>query len=696
MPLRLLIILLILGVSAVPIQGSQALVSTYHKIVEGQQGFVGPLSAEDRFGNAVATVDDYDGNGVREIAVAAYTDDGAVDAGAIFILFMNTDGTILSEARIANGNGGLPATTLDAGDLFGSSIAYLGDLDGNGVGDIAVGAQHDDDGGNGRGAIWILFMNSSANVDSTQKISDTEGSFSAVLDDNDSFGCAAVGIGDLNSDGNPDLLIGALGDDDGEIVTTTSPGAVYVLFLNSSGTVSSYQKISDTAGGLIGALGPFDNFGTSVASIGDLDGDGIVDIAVGAQGDASSGTNVGAVWVLFLTAGGTIDDEQRITNGQGNFGFVLDASDELGRSMAATGDVDGDGVPDVISGAINDDDGGGSQVDDFGAVYVLLLNTDGSVRDTHKISTTAGGFGGALALKNHFGVSAALLGDIDGDGGANVAIGAHHDSQTGTREGAVWILDLYDFIAPFEQHAWNETVHFDFWVTNPDTILSVDGLHFSGPRVIFSDGTPANLNTEIVSCQIEDTLAVILPASMPSHWTRIAGGDAWWFFPSVSAGQMMPSMSLAFTIPPIFQASGICPPSMRYEVDFFILSGADTVSCGNTRFSCDPLVPTAISGPDSLIRSEYREILGSNRPNPFNPSTTIRYTVADRGPVELRIIDVRGRLVNTLVREAQGAGEYTVRWNGKSAAGTRVASGVYFFQIIVGGKTESRKMVMLQ
>ena len=134
---------------------------------------------------------------------------------------------------------------------------------------------------------WVL---------SHQKISSTEGGFTGTLDDYDDFGTSVASLGDLDGDGVADLAVGTTGDDDGG----DRHGAVWVLFLHSNGTVKSHQKISDTAGGFTGTLDDWDYFGTSVASLGDLDGDGVADLAVGATSDDDGGDRRGAVWVLFL------------------------------------------------------------------------------------------------------------------------------------------------------------------------------------------------------------------------------------------------------------------------------------------------------------------------------------------------------------------------------------------------------------
>ena len=113
-------------------------------------------------------------------------------------------------------------------DNFGSSTPSLGDLDGDGVGDLAVGARNDDDGGDRRGAVWMLFLNPDGTVKSHQKISDHEGGFTGILDDVDRFGISVASLGDLDGDGVIDLAVGADRDDDGGI----DRGAVWVLFLD--------------------------------------------------------------------------------------------------------------------------------------------------------------------------------------------------------------------------------------------------------------------------------------------------------------------------------------------------------------------------------------------------------------------------------------------------------------------------------
>ena len=268
------------------------------------------------------------------------------------------------------------------GDRFGNSVASLGDLDGDGVVELAAGAPRHDDGGTRRGAVDILFRNADGTVKAETKISSTQGGLTGPLDNDNHFGVSLASLGDLDGDGIADLAVGANGDDDGGI----DRGAVYILFLYANSTVKGEQKISSAQGGLTGPLINGDSFGVSVASLGDLDGDGIGDLAVGADGDDDGGIDRGALYILFLKADGSVKAEKKISSTMDSFTGPLNVGDRFGNSLASPSDVDGDGIADLAVGAYKDDDGG----TDRGAVYILFLYRDGTVRDQKKVLTVHG------------------------------------------------------------------------------------------------------------------------------------------------------------------------------------------------------------------------------------------------------------------------------------------------------------------
>ena len=415
-------------------------VDSEQKVSDTAGNFEGVLEDNDQFGAAIANIGDLDLDGVIDLAVGApRDDDGGTDRGAVWILFMNDDGTVDIEQKISNDEGKLSLIdVLDDDDQFGSAVAELGDLNGDGILDIAVGAPLDDDGGTDRGAVWILFLNVDGTVQFTQKISDSEGFFNSFLEDNDQFGTAIANIGDLNNDLLPEIAVGAIGDDEGG----TDRGAVWILSLAANGTVNNVQKVSDTSGDFIGTLQDGDFFGSSIAGIGDLDADGIEDVAVGAIGDDEGGVDRGAVWVLFMNIDNTVRFEQKISESNGNFNGGLNDNDHFGSSVAGIGDYNGDGIIDIAVGAAQDNDGGSNR----GAVWVMFMESDGEIISKTKISSTSGDFTGTLTDGDLFGIALANIGDLNLDGIIDIAAGAKLDDDGGIDRGALWTL----FMQPTE------------------------------------------------------------------------------------------------------------------------------------------------------------------------------------------------------------------------------------------------------
>ena len=328
---------------------------------------------------------------------------------------------------------------------FGRSVASIGDIDGDGVNDLLAGAPWNRDtnpGGayTGAGAAYILFMKEDGTARASQAISGVYGGLndSYVLDESDNFGWAAAGLGDLDGDGVPDIVVGAPGD------TSVSPefsavqsgatswsntGALYILFLTRSGTVRTAQKIcfaAENCANLTGTMASFFSrrcgygyFGFSVANIGDIDSDGVVDLAVGAN-YALNGQ--GLVYILMLDANGEVKKAQVLCGSQtnpgdgcgvggvGNLGFEYDTI-QFGTAVSAMGDFDGNGVTDLLVGAKNFDI-------DKGAVYLVMMESSGISTGTFSVFSSSNGVGDfyELVSYSYFGIALAGTGDLDNDG----------------------------------------------------------------------------------------------------------------------------------------------------------------------------------------------------------------------------------------------------------------------------------------
>jgi hypothetical protein len=335
------------------------------KISSNAGSFEGDLDDDDLFGSALTGIGDLNSDGAFDLAVGVPgNDDGGADRGGVWILFLDAEGKVRQEQKIADDTGGFGGN-LDDDDRFGSAVADIGDVNGDGIPDLAVGAPNADDGSDNAGAVWILFMRVDGRVETWQKISTNAGGFDGNLDADDHFGAALAGIGDLDNNGIPDLAVGVPGDDNGG----SDRGGVWILFLDAEGKVLQKQKIADDTGGFGGGLDDDDRFGSAIADIGDMNDDGIPDLAVGAPNDDDGPDNAGAVWILMMKADGKVDAWQKVSKSAGGFNGNLGADDHFGAALADIGDLDNNGIPDLAVGAPGNDDDGADQ----GAVWILFM-----------------------------------------------------------------------------------------------------------------------------------------------------------------------------------------------------------------------------------------------------------------------------------------------------------------------------------
>lgn len=269
------------------------------------------------FGISVANIGDLDENGVDDIAVGAslnscIENSKVVDAcGSIFIIFLNNTGEMIHCTAIgANVNGG---PILHSNDQFGYSLATLG-MNSNGKIDLAVGAP-----GLSRSAVYILSLYSNGTVCSYYIMRGplVDVSLSSqynfdpglpVLSLSQRWGSSVANIGDLNQDGISDIAIGTLDQSNGNCY-------FYIIFLYSNYSAKSWVQIGSNLNGGPFLSKLFSNFGRSIQLIGDVDHDGILDLAVGSQNEDFSPSGLhstGSIYILFMFRNGSVKSYHRI------------------------------------------------------------------------------------------------------------------------------------------------------------------------------------------------------------------------------------------------------------------------------------------------------------------------------------------------------------------------------------------------
>lgn len=402
-------------------------------IAKGLHG--GPnVESTDYFGYSSTAIGDLNHDGITDLVVGAPFDStGGQSRGAIYVMFLNADGSAKLTVKIAHALNGGP--TLTNSDFFGVSLTSLGDLDGDGVVDLAVGAAGDDTGGSGRGAVYILLLNADGTAKSTTRIASSVNG-GPVLGNGDTFAVVSS-LGDLDGDGVTDIAVGASSADAGG----ADRGAVYILRLKADGTVKSSTTIANPGNGTLPAADK-DNFGQAITTLGDLDGDGVVEIAVTANIHDVNGDRAGAIHVLRLNADGTVKGKSRIASGIVG-GLTVSPFGRLS-GMTAIGDINGDGINDLAVGVSEQQT---ATIDLPDTVYILHLNADGTIKRTNRVGDQIEGqsfLPGSSLLAS----SMTFRGDSNGDGRSELVIGMPYFRGTDGIRPSVFVLPLLDAQSP--------------------------------------------------------------------------------------------------------------------------------------------------------------------------------------------------------------------------------------------------------
>ncbi|TAH39390.1 MAG: hypothetical protein EYC70_00995 [Planctomycetota bacterium] len=338
-------------------------------------------AAGDGLGSAVAGLGDVNADGRLDYIVGA--PQGSAGAGY---------------ATVYSGTGGAVLYTVQGQavlDGFGLSVARAGDADGDGHTDFVVGAPYEDRGALDAGAVYLY-------SGLTGALLRASGGAAA----SDQLGWAMAAFADVNGDGGDEFAVGAIqgGANNGGYAYCLSgrTGAVLLTFLGDA---------------------PLEAFGSSIANAGDLSGDGLAELLIGAPLNDSGGSDSGRVYIFAGTTGVLL---ARL-NGPA-------AGERFGASVAGLGDITGDGLADFVVGA----PGAGPNGPSSGAAYVF--SGTGSVLHVLEGDAPLDAFGSTVASP----------GDFDGDAVPDIAAGAPADASA---RGYARIFSgatgapLYDFVA---------------------------------------------------------------------------------------------------------------------------------------------------------------------------------------------------------------------------------------------------------
>jgi hypothetical protein len=338
--------------------------------LDGSNGFrIDGEAPGDYLGRSVSLAGDINNDGLTDLVVGAPRSDPNGDlSGAAYVVFGRASGFDATfDLGGLDGSDGFQLNgeaSLHPGGVAGAAVASAGDVNGDGVDDVIVGAfgVHYD-----AGAAYVVFGKTSG-FDPTLELS--------ALDGTNGFrvygqtvgtrtGESVASAGDINGDGYDDLAIGAHGAQNGI-------GATYVVFGAASGfgPELDLSGLDGDNGFRINGEAAGDHSGYSVAAAGDVNGDGIDDLVVGAHLADLNGSNAGAAYVVFGTVAG-FDPTLALTALDGSNGFRIageSAGDYLGGAVAGAGDINADGLADIIVGAFGADVSAPST----GASYVVF------------------------------------------------------------------------------------------------------------------------------------------------------------------------------------------------------------------------------------------------------------------------------------------------------------------------------------
>lgn len=359
---------------------------------------------------------DVNGDGFDDIIIGANGNDGrGFHAGQAYLVFGKSSGWAMGTS-LSN----VAASYIGVGleDQAGYCVAGSGDINNDTYDDVIISAPYNDDGGSNSGQTYVVFGNDSGwSMDNT--ISNTDASFIGESSDDHSGRSIAV-LGDVNGDGYDDIIIGAHQNDDGG----DNAGKSYLVFGNASG----WEKNTNLASVNVSFLGEYayDYSGYSVAAAGDINGDKLDDILIGAYKNDEAGADAGQTYIIFGKTSGWGED---VNLSNADASFLGEAAGDLsGCSLSSAGDVNADGFDDILIGAFRQSDAD--------LVYLILGNATGWFMDMNLSEADASFFGeGRISIH-----SLSSAGDFNDDGYDDILIGHPYNDLASSYTGKAYLV----------------------------------------------------------------------------------------------------------------------------------------------------------------------------------------------------------------------------------------------------------------
>ena len=402
--------------------------------LNGSNGFVlNGEAANDTFGQSVSDAGDINGDGIDDLIIGA--------AGLSYVVF-GADSGLPSPFELSSldGSNGFVLNGEEAGES-GWSVSGTGDINGDGIDDLIVGAPFADSNGSFSGRSYVVF-GSATGLPNPFHLSSLNGSNGFVLNGEaagDLFGFSVSGAGDINGDGMDELIIGApVADPNG----LDRAGRSYVVFGADNGLPNPFElsSLNGENGFVLNGEAVNDRSGRSVSAAGDINGDGIDDLIVGAYGASANGSDSGRSYVVFGSSAG-FPAELDFSSLNGFNGFMLNGEaelDESGWSVSGTGDINGDGIDDLIIGAYRADLFGSKSERSY-----LVFGTNAGFPAEFELSSLDGSNGFVLigeADLDESGRSVSGAGDVNGDGIDDLIIGAYRADPNGNDSGRSYVV----------------------------------------------------------------------------------------------------------------------------------------------------------------------------------------------------------------------------------------------------------------